>query len=165
METNKKFLKERAADVTKHHQEYLGLDIPENYFATSKSKILAATVTQKTTTLKLIKNNNRLKIYSIAASIALLVSLGIWYFSSQKEAVVLPKNDLLVATDDVLLNSILLNDADFEAYTNQLLIEEVVIKAELSEQKLDNMLLNSLFVEDSLIDGYTENKLIEQIIL
>ncbi|NJN49969.1 MAG: hypothetical protein HC798_01050 [Polaribacter sp.] len=72
---------------------------------------------------------------------------------------------MVVTSENVLINSILLDDVDFENYTNQLLIDEVVIKAELSEQKLENMFLNSLMIEDTLLDSYTDEKLIEQIIL
>lgn len=37
---NKNFLKEGFTDVSKHHKEYLGTDLPEDYFVKSKLSIL-----------------------------------------------------------------------------------------------------------------------------
>ena len=37
---NKNFLKKGFTDVSKHHKEYLGTDLPEDYFVTSKLSIL-----------------------------------------------------------------------------------------------------------------------------
>ena len=56
-------------------------------------------------------------------------------------------------------------DSEMELYANNVLVNEVLIKAELSEQKLEEVLINSLFVEDSLIDNYTSKSLIENLIL
>ncbi|NJN49970.1 MAG: hypothetical protein HC798_01055 [Polaribacter sp.] len=80
MSTNQKFLKEKEVGISQHHKDFLGLDVPENYFANSKSKILAATIQKEAKVVKIEKKNHHLKIYSIAASIALLISISLWFF-------------------------------------------------------------------------------------
>jgi hypothetical protein len=57
------------------------------------------------------------------------------------------------------------DDAEFEAFADATLIHEIVIKAEVSERKIDALFLNSLFIEDSLIDNYTSDFFLEVIIL
>ena len=45
-----------------------------------------------------------------------------------------------------------------------ILINEIVIKAELSEQRMDDLFFNSLFVEDSLIDNYTDDDIYDELL-
>ncbi len=59
----------------------------------------------------------------------------------------------------------MVNDADLDSFTEMTLINEIVIKAEISEQQIDDLFINSLFVEDSLIDNYTKNNFVDKIIL
>jgi hypothetical protein len=44
-------------------------------------------------------------------------------------------------------------------------VNEIIIKAEVYEKKLENIFINSLFIEDSLIDSYTNNNLLDNMIL
>ena len=163
--SNKKpFLSEENIPLGKKHQEYLGMDMPSDYFAKSKQSILSKIQEeQQTKKGKLIQFNSRVQ-YLVAASVAVLLFFNLWLFNVDSS--VEDQNfELLTASENVLLNSLLVDDEEMEAYTNDLIINEVVIKAELTEQKLDNFFINSLFVEDSLIDSYTNDEFIETLIL
>ena len=160
------FLKENFKEsISEHHKEYLGTDIPEGYFTKSKMSIL------EKVTSKSKKEKKQLVFwlqpnfkYIAAASLVFILSLTVWLQNDVTE----PTNtnfELLSFSDDVLINSLLVDDNELEAFADATLMNEVIIKAELSEQKMDDLFLNSLFVEDSLIDNYTNKNLIETIIL
>ncbi len=163
--SNKKaFLSEKNIPFSKKHQEYLGMDMPSEYFTKSKQSILNKIHEEKQPkTGKLIAFNSRIQ-YMVAAGVSVLIFFNLWFFN------VNPSNEqqnfeLLTASENVLLNSLLVDDEEMEAYTNDLIISEIVIKAELTEQKIDNFFINSLFVEDSLIDSYTNDEFIKTLIL
>jgi hypothetical protein len=160
---------------TKLHKEYLGADIPKDYFAKSKLSIMDAIanledeevlITKKET--KVVRLNSRI-IYGVAASLVFLLSLTVWLQNSKPVSNSLDSDfkgiELFSSAEDVLINSLFVEDSEMELYANNVLVNEVLIKAELSEQKLEEVLINSLFVEDSLIDNYTSKSLIENLIL
>ena len=166
---NSSFLNEKERNsISKHHKDFLGTTIPNNYFATSKQSILDKIKEQPTTVKKLKKQKvfwllPKFK-YAVAASLVFIVSITIWLQNSTNNNT--QNNiELLSFNEDVLLNSLFIEDSELETFTNTTLINEVVIKAELSEQKIDDVFINSLFVEDSLIDNYTDDKFLETIIL
>ena len=67
--------------------------------------------------------------------------------------------------DDVLLESLLVDDTNIDAFTEETLFEEVVVKAEKKAQDIDNLILESIIVEDSLLDDYLNEELVDAIIL
>jgi len=158
-----------SKNVSKNHETYLGTTIPEGYFAASKMAILEKinheNEAQKSTKKTVFWLQPRFR-YAVAASLVLLFGLSVWFQNIHQPT----KNntsdfELLTFSDDVLLSAVLLEDDQMDAYSNITLMNEIVIKAELSEQKMDDILLNSLFVEDSLLNNYTEKNFIESIIL
>ena len=168
----KSFLKEGFKnDISKHHKEYLGTDIPEGYFAKSKMSILdkikEESVSEiKTTPKKQIVFYMQPKFrYAVAASLVFILSLTIWLQSSNTKLDEDSSIELLSFSDDILINSLLVDDSELDLFADNTLINEIVIKAELSEQKMDDLFLNSLMVEDSLLDNYTDDEFIETIIL
>lgn len=166
------FLKEDFnGDISKHHKEYLGTTIPENYFAKSKLSILDKIKSEER--VEDLKPQKQLLFwmqpqfkYIAAASLIFIVSLTIWLQSLDATNAIYKSNfELLAFSDDVLVNSLFLEDSEVDAFTEAILFNEVLVKAELSEQKLDNLILNSFIVEDSLLDNYMDYKFIETIIL
>lgn len=166
----KTFLEQQySKDIAERHSNYLGTEIPEGYFTTSKLAILERIKNEE------ITENPKKQVvfwlkpsfkYAVAASLVFLVGMTIWLQHLNKtEEQFTTDFELLSFSDEVLLNSILVDEAQFDSYTNITLMNEIVIKAELSEQKMDDLFLNSLFVEDSLIDDYTGKKFVESIIL
>ena len=104
--------------------------------------------------------------YIAAASLVFILSLTVWLQSSSNQ------NDLdiinietLAFSEDVLINSLLIEESEVDAFEDATLFNEVLVKAELSEQKLDNLILDSLFVEDTLLDDYINKGMFETIIL
>ncbi len=166
-EHNEKFLRRDKNSIGDKHKEYLGLDMPSDYFAKSKLSILdkvraeQTEVPKKETKVRYL--NVRLQ-YMVAASVILLLVFNLFLFNFSGDTTE-NKYDLLMASEDALINSLLLEEDEVDQFTNELLINEIVIKAELSEQKLDDFFMNSLFVKDSLLDNYTDDKFIETIIL
>nr|WP_298992288.1 hypothetical protein [uncultured Polaribacter sp.] len=167
--TTGKFLIEEKSDITKHHKNYLGTEIPEDYFKKSKSSILNAI---KEDALVEQKPKKQLVFYLrpqfkfIAAAILFLLTLSIWLQNSES------KNNFdditieeLALEDDVLIKSLLVEDSDLDEFTDATLFNEVVVKAEIKEQKMDDLILNSLILEDSLLDNYMDEELVETIIL
>ena len=59
----------------------------------------------------------------------------------------------------------MVEDSDLYEFTDATLFNEVVVKAEIKEQKMDDLILNSLILEDSLLDNYMDKELVETIIL
>ena len=172
-DNNKKsFLKEGfKGDISKHHKDSLGTTIPEVYFRKSKLSILDKIKEEviidapKETKKQIVFWMRPQFRYMVAASLVFILSLTIWLQSADNNDVDENNIELLSFSDDNLINSLLVDDAEFEAFADATLINEIVIKAELSEQRIDDLFLNSLFVEDSLIDDYTDDKFLETIIL
>ncbi len=145
---------------SKQHKEMLGTDIPEGYFKNSKTRILDLVKEEAPKKEKLIRLQPRLR-YAVAASIAVLLSVTIWF---QIEGGI-DATEIDALADDALINSLLIDDTDIDAFANDILVSEVMVKAEISEQNIENVFMNSLFVEDSLIDNYMGKSLLENIIL
>lgn len=145
---------------SKQHKEMLGTDIPEGYFKSSKKRILDLVQEETPKKQKLIILQPRFK-YAIAASIAILLALTIWIQNIDG----VNTSELNELADDALINSLLIEDTDMDAFADDILVSEVMVKAEISEQNLENVFMNSLFVEDSLIDNYMGKSLLENIIL
>ena len=169
---NQSFLKEGLkGDISKHHKKYLGTDIPEGYFVKSKMSILDK-IKEEHVTEDVISKKGKLFWmqpqfkYIAAASLVFILSLTVWLQSSSNQ------NDLdiinietLAFSEDVLINSLLIEESEVDAFEDATLFNEVLVKAELSEQKLDNLILDSLFVEDTLLDDYINEGMFETIIL
>lgn len=149
------FLKSKFTG-SKLHKEKFGMDIPQDYFANSKSAILdlVADETRKTKVFYLRKP------FQIAASIALL--LGVIF---TMQFIVNPSNDLVVDADNILVESLFVEDDLMNSFIDETIVSEIVVEAEKSEQDLENIFINSLFVEDSLLDNYTNESLLDQIVL
>jgi hypothetical protein len=168
--SEKSFLEQNISkEVSKRHSIYLGTEIPEGYFVSSKSAILERIKNEEADKKPIQQKGFWLKPYfkyAIAASLILMFGVAFWLQNFNKTNQEITNDfELLSFSDDVLLNSIFIEDAQMEAYSNITLVNEIVIKAELSEQKMDDILLNSLFVEDSLLDNYTDKNFLEVIIL
>jgi hypothetical protein len=166
-----KFLKEDFSDINTHHKTYLGTEIPEGYFAKSKIAILdkikeEAKVRKEEPKKQLVFYMRPQFKYIAAASLVFILSISVWLQNSNTQNDFDGTNlELFALEDDVLLNSLLVDDADLEAFADATLFNEVVVKAEMKERKMDDLILNSLFLEDSLLDDYIDDELVETIIL
>ena len=170
-----KFLTEGFSDIKKHHKDYLGTAVPDDYFAKSKISILdkikeeskeEVIIEQQKPKKQLVFYMRPQFRYIAAASLVFILSLTVWLQSSNNPSDFDNLNfDSYAFQDDVLINSLLIDDKDLDAFADATLFDEVVVKVELSEQKMDNLILNSLILEDSLLDDYMDDKLIETIIL
>ncbi|MFY0630141.1 MAG: hypothetical protein JXR05_07145 [Flavobacteriaceae bacterium] len=151
------FLKEKVGvSSSEHHKEYLGMGVPENYFSNSKATILDLVSEKKIVPVFYLRRS-----FQVAASLTLLVCLSIAIRFSTTNT----PDDLFIASDDVLIESLFVDDANVSEFMNDVLVSEIVVEAEVSEQNLENILMNSLFIEDSLIDGYAKKSLLDNIIL
>lgn len=169
-ENNKQnFLKKGLQDdISKHHKKFLGTDTPDGYFAKSKLSILDK-IKEETANAKKTIILKKQKVfwlqpklqYVAAASLVFVLGLTIWLQSANNNRVEELNIELLSFNDDVLINSLFVEDNELDAYANATLMNEVIIKAELSEQKMDNLILDVLVLEDSLSD----DKFIESLIL
>jgi hypothetical protein len=157
-------------NIAKHHKTYLGTNVPEGYFAKSKISILEKIKEEQ----QVVEAPKKQKVfwlqtkfrYMAAASVVFLLSLTIWLQNVKSNTEESQVNvELLSFNEDVLLDALLIDDTQMNAFAEATLINEVVIKAELSEQNLDNLILDSMISEDSLLDDYLGNELIENIIL
>ncbi len=145
---------------TQQHKDMLGADIPQGYFKSSKERILDLVKEEAPKQQKVVKLQPRWR-YAVAASIALLLSLTIWFQSTNS----VDNSELNELADDALINSLFVEDTEIDAFANDILVSEVMVKAELSEQNIENVFMNSLFVEDSLVDDYMGKSLLENVIL
>jgi hypothetical protein len=167
------FLKEGfKGDISKHHKKYLGTEIPEGYFTKSKSSILDkikedVKIEVSIATKKQLVFWMRPQFkYIAAASLVFIFSVTVWLQSFNKTDVLDETNfELFAFSDDVLIESLLVDESEIEAFTDATLFNEILVKAELSEQKLDNLVLDNLMLEDSLLDNYIDYRLIETLVL
>ncbi|MGK0447736.1 MAG: hypothetical protein ACJA2M_001514 [Polaribacter sp.] len=159
-------------DIFKHHKKYLGTEIPEGYFAKSKSSILnkikediILDVPKKTKKQLVFWMRPQFK-YMAAASLVFILCLTVWLQSSNKTNVLEETNfELFAFSDTILIESLLVDESEIEAFTDATLFNEILVKAELSEQKLDNLVLDNLILEDSLLNNYIDYGLIETLVL
>ncbi|MGK0329150.1 hypothetical protein [Polaribacter sp.] len=167
------FLKQGVrGDISKHHKKYLGVDIPEGYFAKSKLSILDK-IQEEAKIAEPEKPKKQLVFwmqpqfkYIAAASLVFMLSLTVWLQNSNNTDTINESSfELFALSEDVLVNSLFLKDSEIDAFTEATLFNEILVKAELSEQKLDNLIFNSLILEDSLVEDYMDDKFIETIIL
>ena len=155
--------------LAQEHKEYLGMDVPDDYFSKSKKNILKS-LPMKNEQKRTVFGLKPLIAYPLAASIVLLIGITIWLQNDPTD--IEPKitnvkqmNSTDFNSDDFLVSSLLIDDADMDEFINEFILNEIIVEAELSEQQLENIFINSLFVEDSLIDNYIDKNLIERVVL
>lgn len=148
--------KKEGRTVSNHHKEYLGMDVPEDYFVQSKQSILDLVSKEKKETPVLYLR----RPFQVAASTALLIALTIWY---QMNSTISPS--LEIASNDVLIESLFVEDTDMNEFVDAILVSEIVVEAEKSEQDLENVFINSLFINDSLVDDYAKESLLDNVVL
>ncbi len=149
------FLKPRKETSSQHHKEYLGMNVPEGYFEASKKSIL-----------DLIKEESPVRetpvfylrrSFQVAASIALLVIMTVWFQYSER-------SKIEIASNDILIESLFVEDDNMNDFVEEILVSEVVEEAD-KEKEMEEIIINSLFVEDSLLDNYTNESLLDNLIL
>lgn len=150
------------------HKELLGMDLPKNYFKSSKSKIMEKISIPEKEKSRVFYLRPAFR-YAIAASVILLLALGIYLNYNNLNPNgnnTQPVEFLASAGDqDVLINSLFVSEDHMDAFLDTYLISSVLEKAELEEQEFDNLFLNSVIENDSLIDLYIDENLIDNIIL
>ena len=154
-------------NITKLHKEKLGLDIPENFFKSSKDSILNAVSDKKQQTVFTLKP---IISYAVAASIILLLGFGYWL---QKNGTPLNPDienteeisSLFLNSEDFLLSSLMIDDNNMDDFMDDFIVNNIIVEAELEEQALENIFINSIFIEDSIINTYLEESLIENVVL
>ena len=175
--------KKHEQDMDQIHRDYLGMEIPKDYFEASKKRILDSVSSKEQTDQKQEELNqknhsgnilglNRALAYPLAASILLLIAIaiGVQRDSGVQSPVEDQKTVFSIglendSDDDFLVRSLLVDDAEIDQFTNEYLVEQVLVEAELSEQQMENIFINSLFIDDSLVDDYLEESLLEQVVL
>ena len=166
-----RFLKDKIhkKELAQEHKEYLGMDVPDNYFSKSKETILHSLPIEKERT-SMVFGLKPFIAYPLAASFLILVGIFVWL--QNDTTAVNPKitntetiESLVVDSDDFLVNSLLVEDDNLDAFIDDFIVNEILVEADLSEQQLENMFINSLFIEDSLLDSYIDENLIENIVL
>lgn len=171
--SNKKnFLKEGfMGGISKKHAAYLGTAVPEGYFAKSKISIVDK-IRSESEVLKIKEQKQRIFWmrpnikYIAAASLVFIFGLTVWFQNTNHKDDFSKTNfEMFSFSEDYLINSLFIDDSEFEAFADATLINEIIVKAELSERKMDDLFLNYLFIEDSLIENYTDENFIETIIL
>lgn len=155
--------------LAQSHKEYLGMDIPANYFSKSKNNILKILPMEKQKKRTLFKLKPMFT-YPIAATIVLLIGFTFWLKNNsrdivQKTSYVEEMNTTHLNSDEFLVSSLLIDDVDVDEFVDDYIVNNIIVEAELSEQQLEDVLINSLFIEDSLIDTYVDESLIENVVL
>ena len=80
----------------------------------------------------------------IFLTLVFILSLTIWLQNSNNNKEINTFNyEELAFSDDVLINSLLVEDSELDSFTEATLFTEILVKVELSEQKMDNLILNS----------------------
>ena len=159
-------------DIPKYHKKYLGTDVPDGYFEKSKISILQRLPFQKNSPAhqeakKLLIFWRRPSFkYSVAASFVFMLSLTFWLQNRNNEKVVHESYfESLTFSDTYLVESLWVDDGKFDAFADETIYSEIILKSNFFEQKIDNFLFENLIKEDSLLDNYLNQELLETIIL
>ena len=156
-------------DFAQKHKDYLGFETPDNYFMKSKQDILNS-IGIKGNRKRTVFGVKSIIAYPLAASLVLIMGVLFWLQNPGSEAInsqgtMAQINVANLKDQDVLISSLLIDDSDVDGFFEDVIVEKIIVEAELSEQKLENLFINSLFVEDSLIDGYFNKGILDNLIL
>ena len=141
-------------DLDKTHKNDLGLNVPENYFSTSKNEILTKIESKnKTKVIPLYQNK---LIWFVAAGIMLLVALTVFKPSMfpnvdknpsivsdtiiKSQNLDLVYNLFFIEDEDITVNSLFMNDTEISNYIANNIVEEILIDEEIDSFMLENML-------------------------
>lgn len=153
---------------TDKHKEMLGMDIPKDYFSKSKTEILKAVAETPEKEPKVIRMNPFMR-YAVAASVIALISLGVFFTYNNNNPKPIPSTVTnidfsTIQENDILINSLLVEDGDMDEFLDAYVVNEIVIKAEESKKAFDDILIESLFIQDSSLDDYINNQIIDNIL-
>jgi len=158
-------------DLANLHKEKLGLEIPDGYFSKSKLDILDAIPKEEENKQTLFWLKPRFA-YPIAASLVLLISITFLWQNNTPETNLevsdIEKIELFnmdFSSDEFLVSSLFVEDSKMDQFVDAFIMKEIIVEADISEQKLENIFINSLFIDDSLIDNYTQNSILENMVL
>jgi hypothetical protein len=160
----------RKQEISSRHKEMLGMDVPDNYFTDSKSRIMQGVNSSQKGHSRVFYLKPAFR-YAMAAAIMILIGLGIAleYLSDHEDNKSAPGLESVQYTNlqdaDILLEILLVPDNDLEGFLDDYMVEGVLVQAELREQELEQVFINSLLVKDSLIDTYIDDQFIDNIIL
>ena len=153
--------------LSKFHMEDLGLNIPKDYFASSKNEILEKTILKEKAILRLFLETN--PFLKIAASVVLIFGVFIYIqfnflrlATKENTVVELDKKSkpiALVSRDSNLTNTV----KNVKIFKTNNTIEHKEKKEEDVVQNETDILVKSLFVEESEVDQYIENSILEDI--
>ena len=95
-----------------------------------------------------------------------MMSLTFWFQNrNNKKGVHESYYESLTFSETYLVESLWVDDAKFDAFADETLYSEIILKSDFFEQKIDNFLFENLIKEDSLLDNYLNQELLETIIL
>lgn len=170
--TGNQFLKQdsQKGSLAQEHKDYLGMDVPDNYFSQSKQDILKSlpmTSEDKRTVFGL----KPIYAYPLAASVILLLGIFIWMM--QHDTNIVNTQTINVAEvdftnmddSDVLITSLLVDDTDINTYMDEFMVEKVVVEVSQTDQQLENLFINSLLIDDSKADDYVQKGILENFVL
>lgn len=152
------------------HKDYLGMDVPDNYFSQSKQDILkhVSMVNQNKQTVFGLKP---IYAYPLAASVILLLGIFIWMIQLNTD-MANPKTIAVVDVDfatmndaDGLITSLLIDDSEINTYVDAFMVENVVVDVSLTNQQLEYLIINSLLIEDSEAETYLKQGILENFVL
>jgi hypothetical protein len=143
--------------IIETHEKDLGLQVPADYFSTSKNEILSKVLNRKES--KLILFSRKKVIWGMAASVALLFGLAVFnqYSNSKQNQISMVQGD---TTDVLTIDNHSLVQTDTNTNTK---LKEYNLKPYNVILNENDFLIQSLFVEDSEIDQYIDNHILEDI--
>lgn len=165
-----KFLKQESTkkSLGQQHKDYLGMDIPKDYFTKSKKDILKQ-ITDTEETKKPLFRFRSFYLYPIAASLILLIGLTFWMQNNTQrinpEVADIETRQFKLETDDSLLASLFIEDSKMDEFLDAYILNEIIVETDNAERSLDAILINSFFVKDSLIDDYFEENILHNVLL
>lgn len=145
-------------DLEKVHTNDLGLGVPEDYFSTSKSELLAKIASEKKTKIVLLYQNKLM--WFVAAGIALLMALTVFKPNAfpgidKNPSIVsdtinkfqnldLVYNLFLNDAQDITVASLFMDETEISNYITNNIIEELLIDEEIDYFMLEEILHDDL---------------------
>jgi hypothetical protein len=158
-------LHNKNSELSKHHKNKLGYDVPQDYFQQSKQQIMKAVTSQEETKSGFTRWKYTM-MYAVAATVLLLLSIGVFrYFQNSNSIQTLDWATYENMNDeDVLFNTLFINDSQVDTYLDNYL-GEVIIQAELQEQAFDNLFINTLLQDESEVETFIDEQFLDKIVL
>lgn len=150
---------------TNKHKDELGLEVPKDYFKTSKADILNKIKEENILQETPVFTIKHILPYAIAASFIIFIGLTFFNTKTIKESMPsVVEGSFDFSDNDTSVNALFIDENNIDSYVDSNLEDTTLADIEAIDNAIDNDILNLLFETDTLIDNQLDNLVFDTII-